>query len=626
MRTLAAGLLLFLVYPPCQAQGQVQVPLFEAVKNASTQLYLSQPDSAIQLAERGLQLATEMKAPYEEGMACFLLAKAHWVKTNYLLSTKYGYHALRIFEQTADTLEWGSTLLAIGRNLIDLRDFEQAEGIIHRAGLLGRDFSDSLLAETYREHSLLHQQKAEYDSAMFYAERGLELFSKYNDTLSISILYSRKARILFLQNRLEESRHFNEAALRMDSLINNRRALGVSLIMAGEIAASQGDLKLAAMRARQSLQVNESIGNLPAAVRGHELLLHILDRQKKTDEALAKSKLINQMKDSLFALEKNGQVLEMQALYELEAKERTIAMLEKENELERQTARNRLLVNVFLAIGLLLLGALAYIFWSMRQMQKRVNRELAIKNQDIELQNEEIQSQAEALYEINQLKSKILSVVSHDLRSPIANLHALLELVTRQMVTPEEFKMLSDKLKSSLSVTQRTLENLLNWSLGQMEGIRTERTVFNIHAIIEDVAHLSEETASQKQINLQLDSKMPLFVEADVNQVHLILRNLFHNAIKFSRADDKVTIRAEVKDQFGWVIIEDQGIGMTQAEVDSVLLRNEYFTRTGTAQEKGTGLGLLLCKDFVKRNGGQFLIASKKGKGTTVSFSLPLAN
>lgn len=626
MRILAAGLLFFAIYLPCLAQNRASIPLFQAVKAASAQLYLSQPDSAILLAERGLQLATELKAPYEEGLSCFLLAKAHWVKTNYLLSTKYGYRALRIFESTADTLEWGSTLLAIGRNLTDLRDFEQAEGMIHKAAYLGRHFSDSLLAETCREHSLLHQQKGEYDSANYYVERGLELFQKYNDTLSISILYSRRARILFLQHRLKESRQYNEVALRLDSVMNNRRALGISLIMAAEIAATQGDFNTAALRARQSLEVNESLGNLPATVRGHELLLNMLELQKKTAEALTQSKRVMKMKDSLFALEKNGQMLEMQALYELQAREETIAMLEKENELQRQTARNRLLVNVFLAIGLLLLAALAYIFWSMRQMQKKTNRELAIKNQDIELQNEEIRSQAEALYEINQLKSKILSVVSHDLRSPIANLHSLLELVTRQIVTPEEFKLLSDKLKSSLAVTQRTLENLLNWSLGQMEGIRTERTVFNIHAIIEDVAHLSEETASRKQINLQLDSKVPLFVEADVNQVHLILRNLVHNAIKFSRPEDKVTIRAEARDRFGWVIIEDRGIGMLQAEVDSVLLRNEYFTRTGTAQEKGTGLGLLLCKDFVKRNGGQFHITSEKGKGTTVSFSLPLAN
>ncbi len=201
----------------------------------------------------------------------------------------------------------------------------------------------------------------------------------------------------------------------------------------------------------------------------------------------------------------------------------------------------------------------------------------------------------------------------------------LLEMVTKKIVTPQEFADLSIKLKSNLNVTQRTLENLLNWSMGQMEGIKTEAVAFNINSVIDDVAHLSEEAANHKQLSVKSDSKNPVFVQADINQVHLILRNLFNNAIKFSQRDGEVVITTEIKNQFCFISIQDNGIGMTQAEVDMILNTNEYFTKVGTDQEKGTGLGLLLCKDFIKRNGGELAITSKVKVGTCVTFSLPLS-
>ena len=599
--------------------------LFTRLHTASHRLYLSYPDSAIALGLMGIEAAEKTKQPSEEALSCYLLSKAHWVKTNYRLSTEYGLRALRIFEQQRDTLQWGSTLLGLGRNFIDLGDYDQARTLIYQANRLASVFSDSLLAEAYRERSFLHQRERSYDSALYYIERGLTLFAKYNDTLSISILYSRKARVLFAQKQFEIASQFNEEALHLDSAMHNTRALGVSLLLAAEIAMAQNKLPLALARVRQSLVVTGGIGNLDALIRGYEVEREIYERQRQTEKALQLAKLISQLKDSLFSIEKNGQVLELQTLYQLESKERTIQMLEQENELERQTARNRLLINIFLVIGLLLLGAVVYVMWRMRQFQKKANLELALKNQDIELQNEEIQSQAESLHEINKLKSKILSVVSHDLRSPIANLQSLLELFNQQHLSVEEFRDLSGKLKSNLSVTQRTLENLLNWSLGQMEGIRTDRSVFNIHSIIEDVTHLNEETALRKQVTIKRNFKTPVFVEADVNQIHLVLRNLVHNAIKFSQRDNEVDISTELRDKHCHVIIKDEGIGMTQAEIDMVMVRNEYFTKSGTDQEKGTGLGLLLCKDFVKRNGGEFFIKSTKGKGTTVTFTLPVA-
>src|SRR5258706_5814222 len=273
----------------------------------------------------------------------------------------------------------------------------------------------------------------------------------------------------------------------------------------------------------------------------------------------------------------------------------------------------------------MLLALLSFVFWRLRQMQAKANLVLAKKNQDIGLQNKAIQSQAETLHEISDLKSKLFSVISHDLRGPINNLQALLDLLIKEHLTPVEFKDISAKLKVSLNVSQRTLENLLNWSLSQMEGIKTEKTIFNISSVIAEVVNLTEETAFKKQVTINNEMKNVLLVEADVNQVHLILRNLLHNAIKFSQHNDSVTISTFRNGRFCHLSIKDTGIGMTDAEVKMILNSHEYFTKSGTDQEKGTGLGLLLCKDFIKRNGGELSIVSDAGKGTLVTFTLPVA-
>ncbi len=236
-----------------------------------------------------------------------------------------------------------------------------------------------------------------------------------------------------------------------------------------------------------------------------------------------------------------------------------------------------------------------------------------------------MQAQAENLQQLNQLKSKLFSVISHDLRGPISNLQALLELLTKGNMSPDEFLVVSAKLKSNLNMTQRTLENLLNWSLSQMEGIKTEKKQFEIKSLVEEACTLMEEVAQRKNITIENTTLSPIKVLADPNQIQLILRNLIHNAIKFSQTNGKVLVSASADETHCHVRIKDFGIGMTSHETDTILGSQEYFTKAGTEQEKGTGLGLLLCKEFIKRNKGGFTIESNPGHGTEICFSLPLA-
>jgi signal transduction histidine kinase len=411
----------------------------------------------------------------------------------------------------------------------------------------------------------------------------------------------------------------------MDSLMKNGRGLSIAYSITAEVYYSLNKKDSAIYFLKKSIALDKDVRNLPNMVRTHQLLAKIYEEKKQTDLAMSNLKLVNELKDSLYDMGGNGQIQEILTRYELEDKEKVIQLLENEKALQKQKSRNQNLTIGLFGVAVALLSLLSIVFWRMRQFQAKANRELALSNQSIALQNEEIQSQAETLKGVNQLKSKLLSVISHDLRGPIANLHSLLELITRQLITPEEFKKISAKLKENLNVTQRTLQNLLNWSLSQMEGIRTEPITFDINSIIKEVIDLNFENATKKNISIHFQSEESISVKADIDQVNLILRNLIHNAIKFSKSEGSINIKSEKQNAHCNILVEDQGIGMTEREVQMILTENEFFTRVGTDQEKGTGLGLLLCKDFIKRNGGKLSIESTAGKGTKVKFTLPLA-
>jgi signal transduction histidine kinase len=376
---------------------------------------------------------------------------------------------------------------------------------------------------------------------------------------------------------------------------------------------------------KNSIRINSEIGNLNWQIKAHELLSNFYLDNNKSVEAAAQLRLVSQYKDELYNSEKSGQIQEMQSLHELEGKESTIQFLEQENVLKQQQVKNQRLFVAFLLVAVLFFILLTFVLTRLRTIQKRTNRNLTDQNLSIEQQKLAIQMQAENLLQIDTVKTKLFSVISHDLRGPIANLQSLLDLFTKKLMTAEEFITLSGKLKENLNITQRTLENLLNWSLSQMGGIKADKKKIDITDCIEESCQLMEEVAARKNITLEKTFDGPMIVLADTNQLQIILRNLIHNAIKFSGFNAPIKIAANKNDSHCHIVVRDSGIGMTEEEIYTVIGSKEYFSKTGTEQEKGTGLGLLLCKEFITLNGGAINIKSKLGEGTEVSFTLMLA-
>ncbi len=235
--------------------------------------------------------------------------------------------------------------------------------------------------------------------------------------------------------------------------------------------------------------------------------------------------------------------------------------------------------------------------------------------QQIEVKNIELQR-------LNETKEKLFSIIAHDLRSPIGQLRNSLDLVNKEYISAEKFIDTSAKLSTEVDQLQGTLDNLLNWSLSQFNGIRVTPVRTSLAAILERKYLVLKQKLDQKNIHLQIEG-VDQFIYIDPDHLRLVMRNLISNAIKFSYRNSTITIRAhEEKDNIVIEII-DQGTGMSEEEKKSLFDTEKFTTHVGTENEKGTGLGLKLCKEFIEKNNGSIWFESKAQVGTTFFVSVP---
>jgi signal transduction histidine kinase len=260
-----------------------------------------------------------------------------------------------------------------------------------------------------------------------------------------------------------------------------------------------------------------------------------------------------------------------------------------------------------------------------RQLElNQAYEELKVRNFEINQRNFEILQQKEKFEELNALKDRLFMIISHDFRSPLHSLKGLIVLLNdSEFISPDEFKVLLRGLKYHVDHTYDLLENLLLWSKSQMKGFSIRKEKINIQDIVVENAALLKSAAEKKGISIINSVESSIWVRADEDMIRLVLRNLISNAIKFTNKDGSVEVTTQATESVINISVADTGVGMDEAHKSEVF--GQTISKTGTQMEKGTGLGLMICKEFVEKNGGRIWLDSAPGKGSTFTFSLPAA-
>jgi len=232
----------------------------------------------------------------------------------------------------------------------------------------------------------------------------------------------------------------------------------------------------------------------------------------------------------------------------------------------------------------------------------------------------------EELEKLNQEKNKFFSIIAHDLRSPFTSLLGFTALLEQRAdsLSPEKVKEYAVTVNDSATRVFKLLENLLEWSRLQMDRVEIDPRDFPLDDVAGKTIDVLGPVAEGKGLTLHEHSEAP-HVFADPYMVDAIIRNLVNNAIKFTPSGGTITIHYQTTpDNFARIDIVDTGVGMPPETAEKLFSLSDNVTTSGTNGEKGTGLGLLLCKELVERNGGKITIQSELGKGSTFSFTLPL--
>jgi signal transduction histidine kinase len=246
----------------------------------------------------------------------------------------------------------------------------------------------------------------------------------------------------------------------------------------------------------------------------------------------------------------------------------------------------------------------------------------------LKVRTSEIEKSKEELHILNQKKDLIFSILSHDLRSPLTTLKGFLGYIIDHAdgLTKVELKKHAVNIRNSVTNSLDLIDNTLFWSLSQMGNIQYTPTNFSLQELLEKLKGLYQLTADKKRIPLSFSCSEDIVLNGDENMIHVTLRNLVSNALKFTSEGNPVFITCACKDGFAEINVVDRGIGMSQDYLRKVLSMDQPMLKKGTSNEKGTGLGLLLCKKFIEMNKGKLHITSIENVGTTFTVTLPLAN
>ncbi|MFM7854608.1 MAG: sensor histidine kinase [Flammeovirgaceae bacterium] len=227
-----------------------------------------------------------------------------------------------------------------------------------------------------------------------------------------------------------------------------------------------------------------------------------------------------------------------------------------------------------------------------------------------------------SLNELNMAKDRLFSIIGHDLKAPLNSLSAFASLLAVNAVSEAEIKMLSKSLTHSINNTRNLLEDLLEWAQSQTGLIGFEPERFDLSLVVKENIQLIAPSATEKKITLTNDIQGEVFVNAHRNSINMVVRNLLSNAIKFTKEGGAVTIFITVSNQV-IVSVQDTGIGIAQETARRLFQLGKTVSTLGTANEKGTGLGLILCREFIEKNGGSIGVESKEGEGSRFYFTLP---
>lgn len=494
-----------------------------------------------------------------------------------------------------------------------------------------------LLCVIYSNIAESYGNERKYALSLDYSKKALDLAMQIKAMRAVGNAYYQMGEIYFYKEAYSQSLYYHTKAIEILQKINNQYSINVCNIALSkdhlQAKNYQESIRCAqeALESAQKLELNVQIKNASLA------LSKTYQAMQDISKAFEYQSLYLQYKDSTSNQETLQQIDFFKYKYDIEKQEFKNQTLQQEKEKTIYTQR---IILILIGIGLVLLLLLAIFLYNSQRKTKAINQtlkiqkkenqekneELAQLNEEMAQHNEYVRQKNQQLEDINKVKDRLFSIISHDFRSPLNSIQGILALLEDDTMPLTDAQEIIHKLGDKINHTLALVDNLLNWARSQMHGIEVNQQWIDIKSVVDENIQLLKSQTEKKKIHLSSLIESPQIVYADLNMMRIVIRNLIANAIKFTEVNGFIKISHEINTDFAVISVQDSGLGIPQEHLGKLFQHDGIYTTLGTANEKGTGLGLALCKDFVERNGGKIWVESEEGKGTTFTFTIPLKN
>ena len=561
------------------------------------------------------------KLDYDKGLAVALenLGWIYYRRGIYSNAFELSQQALDINKQRGDSAAVARCLNNVGA--ISYEKGQYAEAINHFSNgyrMSERMGDEETVVRSLNNVAFSYLSLKNLDSARFYANKALENSHINRQGYMPAFSYRILGDIAVEKGDLQEALKQYTEAVRISEETDNYFIMASTLHRIGRVYTKQKNYTRALDVLNRNVKIAKENGYADELERTYKLISDINNSMNKKDIAFDYLKRHLEIHDSLINQRTNEQLALLNAQFESELKQSQIELLTqeskvKEEELNSQKAWGYIYIGFFI-VGLMIAVILYY-------SNKRIKK----VNQQLEEKTEEVGMQAAQLSAINRTKDKLLSIISHDIRSPLSSLRGMLSIAQSGNVSTDEFAKLTTRIGSQLDSVYEDLGNLLQWTQSQLQGLNVKPEKFDLMAVSNDVLDLFQTSAKAKNISLENKINQTTNVVADVNHVRIILRNLISNAIKFSGEGGTIELSMAEQNEMVKVSVKDNGTGISDEDIPKLFNSSAHFSRSGTANEQGMGVGLLLTKEFVEKNDGKVMVESQQGKGSTFSFTIKRA-
>lgn len=474
-------------------------------------------------------------------------------------------------------------------------------------------------AEALFNKAHVHTRKNEYKEALSHHKKALALWRKNKQRMHEARSLNDIGELYRLMKNNDQALRNFVAALRIRTELNDIEGLANSYINAGILYFNQRNFERSIANLELGLEAANSAQSGDLRAKANEYLSQCYKETGNFEKAFEHTHAFMELVDFLRREKTDTELVEAENRYELDKKELEIRRLEiEQEERDQKLAMQRKLQNFLFTIigfGVIIISLIFFLYLTKR----RATISLAAAHARVAQQNVQLQ-------QLNATKDKFFSILSHDLKGPLNSFTSFARMLIDHTnhLSKEEIQMLAREIDKNLKNLFALLENLLEWSRSQTGNIEFEPEPFDLHDVLQQNQDLLQPQAGNKGVTIVYTNTKSVPLLAHRHSINTVIRNLISNAIKFTPTSGTITLSVKPDGDAVMVVVADTGVGMSAQTVKKLFRIDTKYSTNGTANEKGTGLGLILCKDFVEKNGGRIGVHSEEGKGSVFYFTVPV--